>query len=505
MRGNEREAVMARSIIIIGSGMGGLAAGIYGQANGFETRIFEANGIPGGQCCSWKREGYTFDGCIHHLFGCAPKSKIYRLWQELGAMPRPMVKLEECTSILAADGRLFRDYYDLDRLEAHLKELAPGDAKPIGEYIRGCRAFVGNDLLGDMMLGSPGEKAKALAGMAARIKWLTPTMAKFARRFKDPFLRRAMPLLIYSNPDISLLIHLIRHGYGVDDIIQWPAGGALKFAVSIERRYKALGGEIAYNSKVEKILVEKGNAVGVRLADGSEHRADIVISNADGRKTIMDMLGGRFVDDKVRRECGEPPDTTAWSVHVFLGVKRDLSAEPSAMIMLLDEPVEIAGHRCGSLEMQIFGFDKTMAPAGKGVIKAELFSDYSFWKAIADDRARYEEEKTRAADRTIDVLERRFPGLRSQVETIDVPTQLTWERFMGGTRGFANVPNKKVTVWAGMKGSGGELTLPGLEGFYFVGVWASMAPSLFGNALSGRHAIQAICRKEGKPFTPPEV
>jgi len=330
-------------------------------------------------------------------------------------------------------------------------------------------------------------------------------MAKFGRRFKDPFLRRAMPLLIYSNPDISLLIHLIRHGYGVDDIIQWPAGGALKFAVSIERRYKALGGEIAYNSKVDKILVEKGKAAGVRLTDGSEHRADIVISDADGRKTIMDMLEGRFVNDKVRRECGEPPDTTAWSVHVFLGVKRDLSAEPSAMIMLLDEPVEIAGHQCESLEMQIFGFDKTMAPAGKGIIKAELFSDYSYWKALEGDGARYEEEKARAADRAIDVLERRFPGLRSQVETIDVPTQLTWERYMGGTRGFANMPTKKVSLWAGMKGSGGDLTLPGLEGFYFVGVWASMAPSLFGNALSGRHAIQAICRREGKRFAPPTV
>ncbi len=491
---------MAGSIIIIGAGMGGLAAGVYGRLNGFDTKIFEMNALPGGQCCSWKREGYTFDGCIHHLFGCAPGSKIYGMWQELGAMPREMVRIEECTSILSADGRLFRDYYDLDRLEKHLKELAPGDAKAIEDYVRGCRAFTGFDFLGDLMLGSGGERARALAGLAARFRWLRPTMAKFGERFKDPFLRRAMPLLVYSNPDVSLMIHLVRHGYGVDDIIQWPAGGALKFALSIEKRYKALGGEIAYNSRVAKILVESGRAVGVRLEDGSEHRAGIVISDADGRKTIMDMLDGRFLNDKVRRECGDPPDTTAWSVHVFLGVRRDLSAEPSAMIMLLDEPVEIAGHRCETLEMQIFGFDKTMAPAGKGVIKAELFSDYSYWKPLENDRARYEDEKARAADLTIGVLERRFPGLRAQVETIDVPTQLTWERYMGGTRGFANMPTKKVSVWAGMRGTGGDLTLPGLENFYFAGVWASMAPSLFGNALSGRVAIKAICRRLKRPF-----
>jgi len=491
---------MAGSIIIIGAGMGGLAAGIYGRLNGFDTQIFEMSAVPGGQCCAWKREGYTFDGCIHHLFGCAPGSRIYDLWRELGAMPREMVKTEECTSVLAPDGRLFRDYYDIEKLEAHLRELAPGDAEAIADYIQGCRTFVGRDLLGDMMLGPTAIRTKALAGMATRLKWLTPTAEKFAQRFKDPFLKRAFALIVYSAPSVPFFIHLVRHAYGTEEVVQWPVGGSLKFAMSIERRYKALGGGIAYNSKVEKILVENGRAVGVRLADGNEHRAGIVISDADGRKTIMDMLDGRFTDDKVREECAEPPDTTAWSVHVYLGVKRDLSAEPSALIMLLEEPVEIAGHRCESLEMQIFGFDKTMAPAGKGVIKAELFSDYSFWKRLAVDRTAYEEEKAEAADRTIDVLERRFPGLRGQIETVDVPTQLTWERYMGGTRGFANMPAKKASIWSGLRGAGGDLTLPGLENFYFVGVWASMAGSLFGNALSGRLAIQALCRHQKRHF-----
>ena len=491
---------MAGSIIVIGAGVGGLASGIYGRLNGLDTKIFEAHSLPGGQCCAWKRGGYVFDGCIHHLFGCAPGSRIYGLWQELGAMPRESIRPEECTSVLGPDGRLFRDYYDLERLRAHLLDLAPGDAPAIDSYLRACRALAGRDLFGDLLLGSGAGRARALAGMAARLKWLTPTMEKFARRFKDPFLRRAFALLVYSAPEAPLFMHLIRHVYGAAGVIQWPVGGSLKLALSIERRYKALGGEIAYNSRVERILVENGRAAGVRLADGSEHRADVVISDADGRKTIMELLEGRFADGRIRQECAEPPDATAWSVHVFLGVKRDLAAEPSALIMLLDEPVEIAGHRCESLEMQIYGADQTMAPAGRGVIKAELFSDYSYWKRLAGDRARYEEEKARAADRTIGVLERRFPGLRGQVETIDVPTQLTWERYMGGTHGFANMPVKKASIWKSLRLAGGDMTLPGLGSFYFAGAWASMSGSLFGNALSGRRAVQALCRRLKRPF-----
>jgi hypothetical protein len=71
---------------------------------------------------------------------------------------------------------------------------------------------------------------------------------------------------------------------------------------------------------------------------------------------------------------------------------------------------------------------------------------------------------------------------------------------MGGTHGFANFPNRKATIWSGLRGAGGDMTLPRLAGFYFVGVWASLAGSLFGNALSGKRAIRALCSKDGKKF-----
>jgi phytoene dehydrogenase-like protein len=485
---------MAGSIIIIGSGMGGLAAGIYGRMKGCKTKIYEMHAVPGGQCASWKRAGYTFDACIHHLFGCSPASRIHELWTELGAMPREMVKPAECVSVLSPEGKLFRDYYDLEKLEAHLLELAPGDAAAVGDYIRGIKAFHGRDVMGDLMMGGTGEKLRAIPYLAARMRWATSTMAKFGARFKDPFLRRAFPLLVYSNPDLPVLIHLVRHAYGLVDALQWPVGGAMRFALSVEKRYRSLGGAIEYNARVEKILVERGKAVGVRLADGREDRADVVISNADGRKTIMNMLEGKFVSEKVRKMCRPPDDETNWSAHVFLGVRRDLSAEPSSMIMLLDEPVEIAGRMCDGLEMQIYGFDRTMAPAGKGVIKVELVSKHSYWKALAADRKRYEEEKARTAERVVALLERRYPGIKGQVEEVDVPTQLTWERYMGGTHGFANMPKKKASFWSGIQGAGGDMTLPGLKNFSFAGVWASMAGSLFSNALSGKRAIQALER-----------
>jgi len=56
--------MVEKSIIIIGAGLAGLSAGCYGQMNGYRTQIFEMHTTPGGLCTSWKRKGYTFDGCI---------------------------------------------------------------------------------------------------------------------------------------------------------------------------------------------------------------------------------------------------------------------------------------------------------------------------------------------------------------------------------------------------------------------------------------------------------
>ncbi len=75
-----------KSIIIAGAGIAGLSAGCYGQMNGFRTQIFERHDKPGGLCTSWKRQGYTVDGCLNWLVGSRPGDNFHRSWEELGAV-----------------------------------------------------------------------------------------------------------------------------------------------------------------------------------------------------------------------------------------------------------------------------------------------------------------------------------------------------------------------------------------------------------------------------------
>ena len=252
---------------------------------------------------------------------------------------------------------------------------------------------------------------------------------------------------------------------------------------------------------------------GVELEDGTQYRADYVISNADGRKTIYEMLGGRYMDRKVARYCQPSPadDAVAFAVFVCLGVNRDLSSYPSALILFLDEPEVIGGQECDHLSMQIFGFDSSIAPAGKGVIKVELFGKPSHFSRFAHDEEAYRAEKERIADQVIELLEVQFPGLREDIEVVDVPTLQTWERFMGGTNGHSNFPSKYKdptdirNVLDFIFGLNRMYTLPGLDNFFFVGQWVTSMGSLFSNALTGKSVIENICKQGGVRFVPPPV
>ena len=494
---------MAKSIIIIGAGMGGLAAGIYGQINGYETQIFEMHTKPGGQCTSWKRKDYTFDPCIHHFFACEPGSSINQMWQELGALPRELVNIEECTAVASPDGKMFVDYYDLERLKETLLKLSPADAKMIEQYIGAIKVFANDKVDNAINSGALWKMIPIFLWKPSLLNWMKMNMRTYAERFSNPFLRKAFAELIYSNPAAPLFFHFLRHAGGLSGDIQWPVGGAGEFAKSIERRYLALEGKVHYRSRVEKILVENDSAVGIRLADGTEYRADIIISNADGRKTILNMLDGKYINETVRGYCAPIADETPFAVNVCLGINRDLSGEPSSLVLLLDQPVTIANHPYENIEVQVYGFDRSMAPAGKGTIKVELWASYSYWKQLYDtDREKYKLEKQRVAEQVIEILESHFHGIKNQVEVIDVYTLMTWERYMGGTQGWFNLPNRKLDF--SMKEDPSDrkfkTTLPGLANFYFVGVWASMMGALASNANSGKAIIRRICKKDGKRF-----
>jgi phytoene dehydrogenase-like protein len=485
---------MKKRIVIIGAGMGGLAAGISGQKAGFDTVIFESHSLPGGQCTGWKRQGYVFDGCIHYFGGSGGRRTPFdAFWADLGAFPCEMIPTREAISVVSAQGECFHDLFDPDALETHMKELSPQDASAIEGYLRGIRKFIECNPLIDMSFGNFRQKAAVFPAMIARLTYMTKSLEWYARKFKHPLLKAAFPLLHYSAPGVPLFLQLAKHSDAATGSCAWPKGGGLAIARGMADAYRSLGGDIRYRASVVRIRTEKGRAVGVELADGSFHAADYVISNADGRKTIQGMLEGKYVNRKILKACEPGPDKPVpWGLAVYLGVKRDLAGQPSSLAMFLKEPTVIAGERCEHIDVQMYGHDVSMAPAGKGVMKVELFAKPSYFADLRKDNEAYETEKERIADQVIDLLEQRFPGIRGDIEVSDVTTLKSWERYMGGTNGFWNFPNRRFSIFGILSDSRKKYMLPGLKNFYMTGQWVTQAGALYLNAESGIRVIRKI-------------
>jgi phytoene dehydrogenase-like protein len=494
---------MAKSVIVIGAGVAGLATGSYAQMNGYSTHTFEMHDKPGGLCTAWERKGYAVDGCLHWLVGSAPGLDLYDMWRELGVLQGQTVIDMDCFyRVEDAEGKAFNLFCDIDRLEQHMREIAPEDAKVIGECIRVIRHFT--------RLEMPSAKAPELYGPLDGLrlmlkmvpflrdfrKWGRMTMDDFAGRFRNPLLRNVWQ--VWGFPEFSSIFVLLTMAFLHKKQAGYIVGGSMAISRAMEKRYLDLGGEISYKSRVAQVLVENDRAVGVRLEDGSEHRADYVVSAADGHLTIFDLLGGRYADDRVRSYYDRMPIFPPL-IYIGLGVNRSFDDMPqiiSGLSIGLEKPVTIAGEQKNQLGVRIHNFDPTLAPAGKTLLTVMIESNYPYWKSLREDMTRYKEEKKQIADTVVGLLEKRFPGLADQVEMRDVATPVTFHRYTGNWQGsFEGWLMTPETVTLRMR-----KTLPGLDCFYMVGQWVQPGGGLPSGAMTGRHVTQMLCKRDRKRF-----
>jgi len=412
-----------------------------------------------------------------------------------------MVFHEYLVQVEDPTGKTFTVYTDVDRLEQHMHDIAPGDRPAIEAYLRAIRRLLSLELLA-VPIARPADMLKLLPLAPALVKWMRVNLDQFARRFDDPFLRRAFPRIQYDFAEIPMLIHLNFMAGCYSKTLGWPVGGSRAFAAAIARRYTDLGGELRYSSTVSEILTEKSGgrdrAAGVRLADGSEHAADLVISAADGHATQFEMLGGRYLDDRTKVYYHNVPDRQDMNMHVSFGVNRDMSTEPHALCLFLEEPVTLLGKERDRISVEIYTFDPTMAPEGKASVKVLLDARYSYWKELYDgEREHYDAAKQQVAQQVLALLERRFPGITRQVEVTDVATPVTIERYTGNWHGTQAWVDEGGGLLEFLRGK--TKTLPGLEGFYMAGQWAG-GIGISTAAVQGRKAIQTICKRHGQRF-----
>lgn len=485
-----------KKMIVIGGGVAGLSVGCYARMNGWDVEVLEMHTATGGVCTSWRRGEYLFDHCLHWVLGSNAGSSLYPVFEELGVAHAITFRHPERFRRIEGYGKTLNVYTDIAALEQELLGLFPQEAAAIRGMMRDVRFYTRFRPPLDADFGSFGlrDVLSMVPYMPSFLRLSRTSIESYLSRFADEGLRdmlfqmfpvKGLPAIMAVMP----LAYLHNHEGG------YPLGGSLSFSKAIEDRLRGLGGIVRCGCRVAEVVVEDDVAVGVRLQTGERLRADHVVSACDGRSTLFDLLGGRFLTPGLKALYAQP---SLWPplLSISLGVRRDLSSEAELTSYRLEQPVTIGGRPLRWAGFAHYCHDPAFAPKGKSVLKMEVETDFDHWQALATDRSRYLEEKGTVLDTCIEVLEQRLPGLRRDIEASDVATPVTWERYTANWRG-------SYEGWLPRVGLFGKVLpreLPGLHGFSMTGQWTSPGGGVPMCMAQARRLVKGICEREWRHF-----
>jgi phytoene desaturase len=276
---------MKEHAIVIGAGLGGLAAAVRLRARGYRVTVVEGTDQLGGRASVWKRDGFTFDAgptviTAPYLFD--------EIWESVGRRASDYFELAPVDPFYRVDfpdGSHFDYVGEEERVLSQIRTLSPGDVDgylKLADHAR--RIFeIGYQELAHVPFRSVTDMLRIIPSML-RLQNHRSVYGLVAKYLKDERLRQVFsfqPLLVGGNPfktsSIYLLIHWLERKWGV----HYAKGGTGAIINGFGKLLEELGVELRLNAPIAEIEVERGRAVAVRTESGERLTADLVVANAD--------------------------------------------------------------------------------------------------------------------------------------------------------------------------------------------------------------------------------
>jgi len=489
---------MNKKVIIIGGGIAGLAAGVYAQKCGFEVTVLESHHTAGGNCTSWKRGEYLFEGGMHWLSGSSEKSLMNKLWRHIGALD-DNVKIHYREPFYEYDyqGEKIKIYRNVDATQKYLLELSPADATNIKELCDNIRKVKNlevpiKNVRGVKSTNNLKTSAASMVKMLPAVHIMT-TSGKIARdeyisRWKHDGIREMLSLFISEEHGVFpffFTLGVVERGDG-----GFPEGGSLPFVERIVNTFQQLGGQLLLKTPAERVIIENNKAIGV-IAKGEHMKADAIIIAADTMQISHLFEDGKLPESPWLEQMQAKTEAMS-CIHASFGINADLSAYGASYMFKTKKPIVIKNSEVEPFEyiaISNYAEDRSYSPLGKTAITVAFNSDtYDFWKAAQKD-GQYVALKKKVAAAIIEEIEEKIPETRGKIEVIDIATPLTYERYCGNWRGGWMSQMKP-----GMKISNYPPTITGLHGLYFAGQRMQPPGGLPVCLTTARTAVQQLCK-----------
>ncbi|SIO50257.1 phytoene desaturase [Rhodovulum sp. ES.010] len=308
--------------IVIGAGLGGLAAAMRLGAKGYKVTVIDKLDVPGGRGSAIWQDGHRFD--LGPTIVTVPWV-FEELWRACGRDFHRDVKLvpmDPFYEIVFPDGERFRACQDTEKMRAEVARLSPSDLAGYDQFLKDSekRYWFGFEQLGRKPMHKWADLAKVLHTFGL-LRADKSVYAHAASRVKDERLRMALsfhPLFIGGDPfnvtSMYILVSYLEKEFGV----HYAMGGVAAIAKAMADVIESQGGVMRLGTEVDEITVERQKqshkVTGVKLASGEAIKADLVVSNADAGFTYNRLLRNhrrwRWTDDSLAKK--------RWSMGLFV-------------------------------------------------------------------------------------------------------------------------------------------------------------------------------------------
>ena len=498
--------------IVVGSGVGGLVCADYLVGSGRKVLVLEQHDVAGGNTHVFRRRrAYEFDTGVHYLGNCGPHGLLPLVLHGLGLTDKVSF------SPMDSDGfdRIVLPTVSVDvptgwpRYRDRLVAALRLDAEGIAKYVDICSVVA--ETCRAAMRAQNGSGTKVPAVM---LRWGRRTLGQlFDHCGLSPRARTVLAAQSgnYGSAPANTLV--VDHTMMLDDYLRgayYPVGGGQTISAALVEMLESHGGSLWTKSRVQRILIEDNAVRGVRLADGTELRAAVVVSNADYRRTILELCGGseslpaNVVDRATTARMRMPMAVT------YVALNRELARQSNANIWhWTTEDVDGAYARLESGDQQQLPFvflsfasvkDASSCPPGHGNFQIMTLCPrgYGHW-GVPDGPASgvkyrrlpsYQAAKQRLTDQMLDVAEDAIGPFRDHIVHLETATPLTQERYTLSTGGTAY----GLQSW-GRTGQRPDVRTS-VTGLFLTGQNMQQAGGVVGAAASGATCASAILGRE---------
>lgn len=447
-----------KSLIIIGAGLNGLSAGIAYALNtelhhNDGVLILDKNPVPGGYVTSFERKGFVFDTCqmasavgdILDYFGIEMDWRIFR---------------DDFMRVIRADTttgttRTWEFFADTTKFHTQMIALFPGQATALEKFFNHAEAMFA-ELFDLKYEFNPVAMLSMLLRCPKVIRCASKTFDEYYARFgftdKQPYevFQVFSALCGLPNKDIAALLPVGVMLSLLENACR-PVGPFIDLPRKMEERFRALGGEVRLNSKVEQILIRGDKAIGVRLKTGRCFYAQNIIAAMDIKETMDGLVGKntvRHLDARYANRISEVTMTPS-AFTVSLGID---GAAPAldrlnvgyAVLTSGPDAFDNAYRAFRNNEMLLnhkefyinIACTKTQDKRYTLVLQA-LPMPADFWIALRrENRAEYTRRKEEVAQVIVDIAQQYLvPHLREHIVVTDVATPATYRRYSGSPTG----------------------------------------------------------------------